>query len=478
MEGATSPILDVLTMFSSSLIAAPLLFLLALASCAAVGERRPPNVLLILVDDLGYRDLGCQGCIDFETPHIDALAAQGMRLTQAYVSHPYCSPSRAGILTGRYQQRFGHEHNPPYDESDGSLGTDVSELMLPALLTEAGYRTAHIGKWHVGAAAPFRPLERGYEEFFGFLGGGHNYFKADGESEYTGPLWRNRGETKEQPTYLTDDLTEEALDFIERHADEPFFLQLAYNAPHAPDQVPPRYLEPRAAIPHEARRRYAGLVMGVDAGVGRLMATLARAGIEEDTLVIFLSDNGGRRGSADNRPLRGNKGWLHEGGLRVPFLVRWPGVLPAGVTYDEPVIALDILPTALALADVSLPQNLDGRDLMPYLRGERAGSPHDTLHWRVCGGRGFALRQGDWKLVHDLSMEGPALYDLSTDIGEDHDLAQEKPEILSELLARHAAWDAELRAPDWTEAHARNVMQERAAAREAGTRQYPMPWVD
>jgi arylsulfatase A-like enzyme len=451
--------------------------LLCMLGCAAAPPHRPPNVLVILVDDLGYSDVGYQGCVDFETPQIDALAGEGLRMTQGYVSHPYCSPSRAGILTGRYQQRFGHEHNPRYDEADESLGTDLEERMLPALLAPANYRTAHIGKWHVGAAEPFRPLERGYDEFFGFLGGGHQYFAADGQGEYAGPLWRGREVTDQQPTYLTDDLTDEAVTFIERNAAQPFFLMLAYNAPHAPDQVPPRYLDPLRAIPNEARRRYAGLVMGVDAGVGRLMATLAENGLDEETLVIFLSDNGGRRGSSDNRPLRGNKGWLHEGGLRVPFLFRWPGVLPAGGTYDEPVIALDILPTALALAGVATPSNLDGRDLMPFLTGADPGEPHATLHWRVAGGAGYAIRHGDWKLVHDVSMEAPALYHLASDVGEDRDLARERPEILADLLARHAAWNGELSAPSWTEQHAQSVTDERARARAAGTRQYPMPWL-
>ncbi len=449
----------------------------ALSSCVSLPEGRPPNVLVILVDDLGYSDLSCQGCTDFETPHIDALAERGLRLTQGYVSHPYCSPSRAGILTGRYQQRFGHEHNPAYNEEDLTLGTDVNETMLPALLAGSGYRTGHLGKWHVGAAKPFRPIERGYDEFFGFLGGGHHYFKADGPSEYNGPMWRDEAPTEQALSYLTDDLTNEATDFIKRHADEPFFLMLAYNAPHSPDQVPPHYLRQHQSIKHKGRRRYAGLVSGVDAGVGKLMATLEEQGITDNTLVIFLSDNGGRRGVSDNRPLRGNKGWLHEGGLRGPFIITWPGVLEAGETYDEPVIALDILPTTLALAGVDEPSKLDGRDIMPFLTGETTGSPHETLHWRVCGGKGFAIRQGNWKLVHDVSMQKPELYNLEQDLAEDHDLASEHPDVHAKLMRTHTQWAAELSAPYWTEAHARNVTAERAAATKQNTRQFPMPWI-
>ncbi len=457
----------------------PLLTALGIGLSSACGAQavHQPNILLILVDDLGFNDLGCQGCTDFATPSIDSIAASGVRITQGYVSHPYCSPSRAGIQTGRYQQRFGHEHNPGYDESDLRLGSDVNEVFLPGLLTDAGYRTAHLGKWHLGAAEPFRPLERGYDQFFGFLGGGHHYSKADGGGEYDGPLWRDGAETAEQPTYLTDDLTNEAIAIIEQDSDAPFFIQLAYNAPHAPDHVPDEHLARHRNIEHEGRRRYAGLVTALDDNVGRILSALESQGIEEETLVIFLSDNGGRRGSADNRPLRGNKGWLHEGGLRVPFLMSWPGVLEPGTTYDKPIIALDLLPTALGLANVPLPNNLDGKDLMPYLTGSRTGSPHDVLHWRVCGGLGFALRRGDWKLVQDVSMGEPALYNLAKDIGEDRDLAASRPELVGELLALHLAWDADLREPDWTEGHAQNVRDERRAAEEAGTRQFPMPWV-
>ena len=358
------------------------------------------------------------------------------------------------------------------------MGTDVDEAMLPALLEGTGYRTAHVGKWHVGAGEPFRPLARGFDEFFGFLGGGHHYFLADDASEYRGPLWRGAAPTDQQPTYLTDDLTDEAVAFVERSGGEPFFLLLAYNAPHSPDHVTEQYLEPLAGIEHGGRRRYAGLVAGVDAGVGRLMATLEERGLREDTLVVFLSDNGGRRGLSDNRPLRGNKGWLHEGGLRVPFFWSWPGRLPGGAVYDEPVTALDILPTVLAQAGATLPADLDGVDVLPYLGGERKGAPHEKLHWRVCGGEGWAVRRGRWKLVRDVSMSAAALYDLDADVGEDRDLAAEYPGVAAELAALHLDWDRTLEAPRWTEGHAGSVTMERGRAREAGTRQFPMDWVE
>lgn len=461
-----------------------LLACLVLTACTAPAhdtraqEARRPNVVVIMADDLGYRDVGCYGCVDFETPYIDALAASGVRCTDGYVSHPYCSPSRAGLLAGRYQQGFGHEHNPPYLEKNDEIGIDVGTQLLPDVLREAGYATGLIGKWHVGAGPPFRPARRGFTEFYGFLGGGHHYFNVNPDGKnYDSPMWRDHAPTDDTLTYLTDDLTTEAEAFIDRHADEPFMLLLMYNAPHAPDHVTDEYMAMVDSIPHMGRRRYAALVRGVDSGVGRVVAKLEELGLTEDTLVVFLSDNGGRGGVSDNRPLRGNKGWLHEGGVRVPFILSMPGTLPVDAVYEKPVTALDLLPTAVAMAGVALPDGVDGVDLSPYLQGGNDMPPHATLYWRVSGGTGFAVRHGDWKLVRDIAMDQPELYDLSTDLGEDTDLSAEHPAKLAELLAMYEAWSATLETPRWTEGHTRHTTQERAAARSAGTRQYPMPWV-
>ena len=462
------------------LSAANLLMLLVVAGaiCSTSIAFAQPNVVVIMADDLGYRDASCYGCIDFTTPHIDALAADGVRCTSGYVTHPYCSPSRAGLLSGRYQQRFGHEHNPPYDEANETIGIDSGTRLLPDVMRAGGYATALVGKWHLGAAKPFRPAQRGFTEFYGFLGGGHHYFQVqpDGKS-YDSPMWRDHAPTDDQLTYLTDDLTSEAEAFIRRHADEPFCLLLMYNAPHAPDHVTDEYMQRVSTIEHMGRRRYAALVQGVDAGVGRVRATLDELNLSQDTIVVFLSDNGGRRGSADNRPLRGNKGWLHEGGIRVPFIVTWPDQLPSGTTYDRPVSAVDLLPTAMAAADMAVPDDVDGRDIVDYLAGERTEDPHETIYWRVCGGKGFALRCGDWKLVHDVSMPQPHLYNLADDLGEDHDLAEQEAGILQELLTLYRAWNASLETPRWIESHERNVTEERQQAHRAGTRQFPMPWV-
>lgn len=457
-----------------------LLACLVLAVVPAAQASRRPNIVIIMADDLGWRDVGCYGCVDFDTPQLDALAAAGVRLTSGYVSHPYCSPSRAGLLTGRYQQGFGHEHNPPYREDDHVIGIDAATELLPLALQQHGYTTGLIGKWHVGAGPPFRPTARGFAEFYGFLGGGHHYTRVKpGGTGYDSPMWRDHAPTADTLTYLTDDLTSEAEAFIDRHREGPFCLLVMYNAPHAPDQVTDEYMARVAGIEHMGRRRYAALVQGVDSGVGRVRARLAAHGLEANTLVVFLSDNGGRRGVSDNRPLRGNKGWLHEGGVRVPFILSLPGTLPAGVVDDRPMSALDLLPTALVLGGIPIPVGVDGVDLLPYFAADRRDRmPHQTLFWRVSGGDGFAVRHERWKLVRDVGMERPALYDLVRDMGEDNDLAPEHPERVAALTALYTAWSVTLEAPRWTEGHTRNTTDERAAARRAGARQFPMPWVD
>lgn len=443
----------------------------------AQDARHRPNFVFVMVDDLGYRDVGCYGCVDFSTPNIDKLAKSGVRCTSGYVTHPYCSPSRAGFLSGRYQQRFGHEHNPP--PQDQTVGIDVGTRTLPNHLKAAGYATGLIGKWHVGEGAPFRPIVRGFSEFYGFLGGGHHYFKAlpDGKNS-TGPMWRGDSPTRDELTYLTDDLTAEAEAFLDRNAGNPFCLLLAYNAPHAPDHVTDEYLASVANIKHPGRKKYAALVQGIDSGVGRVLAKLNSLKLIEKTLVVFWSDNGGRRGVSDNRPLRGNKGWLHEGGIRVPFIMSFPGVLAPNSTFEYPLVAFDLLPTALAMAKLPLPKDIDGVDLTPYLTGRNVGSPHSTIYWRVSGGQGFAVRQNNWKLVHDIAMDRPMLYDLANDIGENQDRAAQNPVRLENLLKEYAKWSNTLEQPRWTEGHTQNTTTERRAATAAGTRQFPMPWVE
>ncbi len=409
---------------------------------------RPPNIILILADDLGYADVGFQGLKEFATPNIDRLAAAGIRFTNGYVSHPYCSPSRAGLLTGRYQHRFGHIHNPKFREGEG---LPLSETLLPEILAQAGYVSGIVGKWHLGDAPQFHPRERGFDEFFGLLGGGHDYFKSAGSDarEYLIPL-EAHGEEVPVEGYLTEQLSEAALDFVERHSERPFFLYLAYNAPHGPLQAPPELLERVASIPDPRRRTYGAMVTSLDDGVGDILTLIDNLGLTDRSLVFFLSDNGGPTpaNASDNRPLRATKGTVYEGGVRVPFVVAWPGILPSGMHYDQLVSSLDIFPTALAAAGVERPSNLDGVDLMPYLAGSERASPHDQLYWYSDGGGQYAARTPARKLVRTLDRE-PELYAIGEDISESDDISGDDEARAAELDRAVSSWHATHPPPAW-----------------------------
>ncbi len=421
------------------------------APLLAAAHRRP-NVIVILADDLGFADAGFNGCKDFATPHIDHLARTGMRFTNAMVSHPFCSPSRAGLLTGRYQQRFGYENNPVYNRDDEISGLPTTEITLANVLAGAGYKTGQIGKWHLGAAPKFHPLRRGFQEQFGFLGGGHDYFKSDlvdpDPREYLIPMQRD-GKPVPEAEYLTDAFSREACAFVRRHAPDPFFLYLAYNSPHMPLQTPRAYLDRVRDIADPIRRAYAAMICAMDDGIGRLTATLGDLKLENDTLVVFLSDNGGPIAAthADNHPFRGAKGEVYEGGIHVPFLMRYPSRLPAGETYGSPISALDIFPTAAALAGAPLPSGriIDGVNLIPHVTGKGSPPPHDMIFWRKGGGQAFAVRQGNWKLVR--IGDRTELYDLEADVSEGNDISQVKPEILRRLEQGRESWNRQLRPP-------------------------------
>jgi arylsulfatase A-like enzyme len=423
----------------------------AAALPAGAQPARRPNVVVILADDLGYADVGFQGCRDYATPHLDSLVRQGVRCTNGYVSHPFCSPTRAGLMTGRYQQRFGHENNPAWLPDDTRVGLPVDQITLPQVLSAAGYATGAVGKWHLGAAPCFHPLARGFREYYGFLGGGHQYLPgAKGSNEYTIPLQRNR-ESVAQTEYMTDELSREAVAFIGRHKAEPFFLYLAYNAVHTPLQAPPKYLDRVKDIADPRRRTYAAMGVAMDDGVGQVLAALRANGLENDTLVWFMSDNGGppeQVAPTRNTPLRGNKGNVLEGGVRVPCALQWRGTLPAGKVYDEPVSSLDVMATAAALAGAKLPTDrpLDSVDLVPYLTGRKTGAPHQRLHWRTGGGQAWAVREGSLKLLKQ-GQRPPELYDLAADIGESRDLAADRPQDAARLLAAHDAWSQQLVPP-------------------------------
>mgnify|MGYP000079575515 CR=1 FL=1 len=432
-----------------------------LGAAEAEGGARKPNVVVIVADDLGYADIGVHGCKDIPTPHIDSLAAGGVRFTNGYVSCPVCSPTRAGLLTGRYQQRFGHEFNTG-PGPDGDVGLPLTETTLADRMKAAGYATGMVGKWHLGAAPKFHPLQRGFGEFFGFLGGAHSYMNMAGDRR--GGILRGT-EAVAEPEYLTDALAREAVAFIGRHEKEPFFLYLTFNAVHTPLQAPAKYLE-RFPNLKGNRRTYAAMLSAMDDGIGAVLKKLRDAGLERDTLIFFISDNGGppQANASSNGPLRASKGTVYEGGIRVPFILQWKAQLPAGKTFDQPVISLDILPTALAAAgagsavggvsprrdtrdgDVPPTIALDGVDLLPFVKGEKATAPHEVLFWRF--GAQAAARKGHWKFVQPRAGVSE-LYDLAADIGESKNLAAEKPEALTDLSNAWAKWAVELKDPLW-----------------------------
>jgi arylsulfatase A-like enzyme len=415
---------------------------------AEPGIARRPNIVVIVADDQGYAEAGCYGNKDVPTPHMDSLARNGIRFTDGYVSCPVCSPTRAGLMTGRYQQRFGHEFNPgPAQQADSEFGLPLSQVTMADCLKAAGYATGIVGKWHLGFEPKYHPLKRGFDEYFGFLGGAHAYLDGDGRPRQ-GSILRGTEPVGENE-YLTDAFTREAVAFIERHHEHPFFLYLAYNAVHAPLQASPKYYDRFANIADPKRRTFAAMLSALDDGVGAVLGKLAKAGLDENTLVFFISDNGGptRQTTSRNEPLRGFKGQVLEGGIRIPYMVQWKGHLPAGKTYRQPVISLDILPTAVGAAGGKLPEaKLDGVNLLPYLKGEKAEPPHEALFWRF--GQQSAIRKGQWKLVK-VGNQPLELYDLASDIGESSNLAEQKPDVLKELEAAWKQWNSQLAEPRW-----------------------------
>jgi arylsulfatase A-like enzyme len=415
------------------------LFSLLLASLALAGER-PPNIVIILADDLGYADLGVQGSGDLATPHIDALAREGARFTNGYASAPVCAPTRAGLLTGRYQQRFGFEFNAPEPRAT-EYGLPREEATLAERLKARGYATGMVGKWHLGFRPELTPARRGFDEFFGFLSGMRSYFprpKAD-------PILRGEVPVKETE-YLTTAFGREAAAFVDRHRDEPFLLYLAFNAVHAPLQATDADVARFKDIVDPKRRTHAAMVASMDDAVGALLEKICHTGLEERTLVFFLSDNGGptRETGASNAPFRGRKGQVYEGGIRVPLLVWWKGRVGAQVR-GEPVISLDVAATVLAAAGVEIPKTFDGIDLLPLLDGKSARPPRDALFWRY--GDQSAVRAGEWKLVVREGRE--ELYHLGRDAGERKDLAAAEPERVKALRDAYGKWAAGLAAPRW-----------------------------
>lgn len=443
-----------------------------------------PNVVLIVADDLGYGELGCYGGVGIPTPNLDALAGGGIRFTDGYVTAPFCAASRAAIMTGRYQTRFGFEFNPiGAVNCEPGIGLPKRETTIAEQMKDAGYATGLIGKWHLGGTAEFHPQRNGFDEFYGFLHEGH-FFVPDtatgvttwlrrtalpdgGQGRWTSPdgrmIWSTHMGHAEPPydadnpvmrssqpvaesENLTDAFTREACDFIDRKSAQPFFLCLAYNAVHSPLQGEDAYMKKFSHIEDIHRRIFASMLSHLDDAVGRVIETIRENDLEQDTLIVFLSDNGGptKELTSSNRPLRGGKGELYEGGIRVPFIVSWKDRIQPAVS-QSPVIATDVMATAIELArSEPVAKTFDG---VPFDFAASASKDNlnRPLFWKV--GKKHAIRHGQWKMVR--TGKTWQLYDLSRDIAESNDLAMKMPKKATELAALWDQWNAEQVDPLW-----------------------------
>ena len=405
-----------------------------------------PNIIIIVGDDLGYGELSSMGNRQIQTPNIDHIAAQGLSFNQAYLTAPVCAPSRAGLMTGRYQARFGYENltgGMEIQKSD-DRGVPPSEKLLPQYLQELGYATGAVGKWHLGFNPKYRPNVRGFDDFFGFLLGGHSYMEWNQPYETTvgGPILRNT-EPVEGEGYLTERFTQEAVNYIESHSGKPFFLWVAYFNVHLPLDVPEKYMHGLPDSLDPDRRTMLGMIRALDTGVGDIVNAIDDNGIADNTLLIFLSDNGGlRREWVDNGKLSGGKVTLWEGGIRTPLYMRWPEKFSAGSTYKEPVSTLDFMPTILNIAGATeVPGHLDGVDLMPYIDDDRQGAPHDNLYWRFGNkGQWNAVRAGQYKYMKD-NRGDEYLFDLVNDVAEQKNLKDQMPDRFTDLRNRYQQWN-------------------------------------
>ena len=421
----------------------------AIHVCITASEK--PNFIIILADDLGYGDLGYTGSTQIKTPHIDKLSESGVVFTNGYVTGAVCSPSRAGLLTGRHNCEFGYYTNPDLPPNQQLQidrefsGLPVDEVTLADRLGDLGYINGLIGKWHLGRLPQFHPLKRGFHEFWGYVNGGHDYYITVPRSEtrirYRWPIECNY---KQQGglTYLTDDKGNECVDFIKRHKEEPFFLFASFNAPHIPLQAPEADEALYSFVQDERRRTYCAMVHRLDVNVGRIVEELKNQNLYENTMIVFLSDNGGylNNNVSINAPFRGQKGTLFEGGVHVPFIISYPEEYKAGMVYKKPVSALDILPTFVAFAggEIGEEENIHGVDLTPYIKGNNKHRPHEYLMWNI---QGFsAIRQGDMKLVN-MPDKFPMLFDLSEDISEQNDIADREREMASMILEKLGYWN-------------------------------------
>lgn len=431
-----------------------------------------------MTDDMGYNDVGFNGSTEIPTPNIDRIANEGVKFTNGYTSYSVCGPSRAGFITGRYGQRFGFERNPQYRTDDPDMGLPKTEKTIAEYLQTVGYTSGIIGKWHLGAHISNHPLNRGFDEFFGHLGGGHCYFPKNlviEDSYFTGDeieipseeaggkTWKGSGEIASYRTlimkgyepirttkYLTEEFSDAAVDFVERNQKEPFFLFLSFNAPHAPMQASQKYLDRFPNIKNDKRKTYAAMVSAVDDGVGQVLDKLKELEIEEETIVVFLSDNGGpeSKNGSDNGLLREGKGSIYEGGFRVPFAMRWKGHLKETI-YEYPVSSLDIFGTIAALSNVAIEKDkpLDGVNLIPFMRRAEKGAPHKNIFIRKYDSKLYSVRDGNLKLVVKKKSDTKELYDLEKDISESNNIASDHKKTVRRLSGLLDEWESELKTP-------------------------------
>lgn len=428
------------------------------SAVANAPSARHPNIILLFADDAGYADFGFQGSKVMKTPNLDALARRSIRMTSGYVTDATCAPSRAGLMTGRYQQRYGYQEiNVPGYMSPSSkllgddMGLPLDQVTVADLLRKRGYRTALFGKWHLGDADRYHPTRRGFDEFYGFRGGDRSYFAyPNGAPHHDKRIERGFGKYEEPAAYLTDVLAAEANGFIERNKDRPFFAMISFTAVHTPMEA---LKEDLAQFPQLSgdRQKVAAMTLALDRASGAVTSKLRKLGLLENTIIIFSNDNGGPtdNNASLNYPLAGSKSNHLEGGIRVPFLVSWPARLPQGKDYDFPVSTMDLLPSFLAAAggDPSAMPQLDGVNLWPFLTGANSARPHPILFWKK--DVRAAVREGDWKLIRHA--DRPAeLFDLSRDVSEQNDLAAMQPERVRAMFKKLFEWELTHERPLWT----------------------------
>ena len=414
------------------------------------GEKRPPNIVLLFSDDLGYGDISLYGSKKIPTPNIDALGKQGVRFSNAYVTAASCSPSRAGLMSGRYQQRFGFEFNTAGGAITHRLhrGLDPSVVTMTDVLKQAGYVTGMFGKWHLGTQPQFHPQARGFDEFYGFLAGAHSFLPSKTPQPFHSTIMRDKSPLIE-PEYLTDAIARETVNFINANQDKPFFAYVPFNAVHTPIEATKKYQDRFPNETDQTRRDYYAMTSALDDAVGSIVDAIEKHGLSENTLVIFVNDNGGPiyTGVQSNGPLKLGKLFLFEGGIRVPMVIKLPGKFEPDTVYDQSTSTLDLFPTICAAAGIKIPPgiNLDGVDLTPFVNGVSTGAPHETLFWS--NGPNIAVRQGNWKLVK--SYDNTWLFDLASDIGESKNLANSKPKIVEQLEKLYQEWRSQMSKAAW-----------------------------